>query len=186
MICRRTFVIGGAAAAVSSTPALANTPPVFELAPELKPQWVRVTREVEAGRIVVVTAEHFLYWVTEPGKAIRYGVGVGKAGLSFRGDAVIQRKAKWPSWRPTSAMIQREPHKYEKFKDGVPGGPTNPLGSRALYLYQGSRDTYFRIHGTTQPSSIGRSVSNGCIRMLNTHVADLYERVPLGTRVSVY
>ena len=82
-------------------------------------------------------------------------------------------------------MIRRSPEKYARFAGGVPGGPGNPLGARALYLYKGKRDTYFRIHGTTQPSSIGRSVSNGCIRMINEHVKDLYERVPLGARVVV-
>lgn len=184
MVSRRDVILGAAAASVVAPQAFSNTPPVFELPPELKPQWVRVTREVEPGRLVVITNNHFLYWVTEPGRAIRYGVGVGKAGLSFRGEATIERKAKWPSWRPTASMIERNP-KYAKFADGMPGGPNNPLGSRALYLYQGGRDTYFRIHGTTQPTSIGRSVSNGCIRMLNEHVADLYERVPVGTRVTV-
>ena len=110
---------------------------------------------------------------------------MGKAGLTFQGTAVIRRKAEWPSWTPTKNMIRRDPDKYAKYAHGVPGGPGNPLGARALYLYKGERDTYFRIHGTTQPWSIGRSVSNGCIRMLNTHVKDLYERVPLGTVVTV-
>ena len=82
-------------------------------------------------------------------------------------------------------MIERNPRAYRKFADGMPGGPTNPLGARAIYLFQNGRDTYFRIHGTTEPSSIGRSVSNGCIRMINEHVEDLYERVPVGTRVVV-
>jgi len=82
-------------------------------------------------------------------------------------------------------MIRREPRKYARYANGVPGGRGNPLGARALYLYQGNRDTMFRIHGTTEPRSIGRSVSNGCIRMLNSHVIDLYRRVPTGTRVVV-
>ena len=119
------------------------------------------------------------------GKARRYGVGVGKAGLAFKGSAEIKRKAEWPSWTPTANMIKREPQKYKRYAKGVPGGPDNPLGARALYLYKGGRDTYYRIHGTTQPNSIGRSVSNGCIRMINDHVIDLYNRVPLGTKVVV-
>lgn len=117
--------------------------------------------------------------------ARRYGIGVGRAGLVFRGSADIGRKAEWPSWTPTKNMIKREPDKYAKFANGVPGGPNNPLGSRALYLYRDGKDTYYRIHGTTQPSSIGQSVSNGCIRMINAHVEDLYERVDVGAKVVV-
>lgn len=184
MLCRRELILGGAALLSTGSAALSASPQPFELPEELKPQWVRVNREIEPGRIVVITNDHFLYLVTEKGLALRYGVGVGKAGLSFSGDAIISRKAKWPSWRPTNSMIERNPD-YARWAEGMPGGPKNPLGSRALYLYQNGRDTYFRIHGTTQPSSIGRSVSNGCIRMLNSHVADLYDRVPLGTRVTV-
>ncbi|MGB7432438.1 MAG: L,D-transpeptidase, partial [Ahrensia sp.] len=101
------------------------------------------------------------------------------------GSATIARKAKWPSWTPTQNMIRREPGKYAKHAGGVPGGPNNPLGARAPYLSKGTRDTYYRIHGTTQPWTIGQSVSNGCIRMINDHVADLYDRVPIGARVIV-
>ena len=137
------------------------------------------------GTIVVDTKNHFLYLIESPVSARRYGVGVGRAGLAFKGSATIKRKAKWPSWRPTDNMIRRDPGKYKRYAKGVPGGPGNPLGAHALYLYKGNRDTYFRIHGTTQPWSIGRSVSNGCIRMLNDHVIDLYRRVPLGSRVVV-
>ena len=113
---------------------------------------------------------------------------MGKAGLEFTGEAVIQVKKEWPTWRPTNEMIEREPQTYAKFKDNdyvEPGGPGNPLGARALYLFQNGRDTFFRIHGTTQPGTIGRSVSNGCIRMINEHVIDLYQRVPVGTKVTV-
>jgi len=179
---RRELLLGGAALCLPQT-AFASTEP-FVVDPAFVPQEVRVNRDLEPGQIIVVTRDHFLYLVTGKGKAIRYGVGVGKAGLSFEGQAVIQRKAKWPSWRPTAEMIRRSP-KYAKYANGVPGGPDNPLGARALYLYQNGRDTYFRIHGTTDPSSIGRSVSNGCIRMINEHVTDLYERVPVGTPVHV-
>lgn len=149
------------------------------------PQRVRIRKVFIPGQIVVVPREHLLYWIDKRGSAMRYGVGIGKAGLEFKGQAVIARKAEWPNWRPTDQMIEREPHKYAKYKNGVPGGPKNPLGARALYLYRGGRDTYFRIHGTTDPSSIGQSRSNGCIRMINEHVIDLYERVPVGTVVTV-
>ena len=152
------------------------------------PQMVRIKKEFQAGEILVLPRSFYLYWVTEPRKALRYGVGVGRAGLTFKGEATIDRKREWPSWRPTDNMIARDPHKYPQFIDNryiMPGGPRNPLGARALYLYQNGVDTYFRIHGTTQPNSIGRSVSNGCIRMLNEHVTDLYDRVPVGTKVTV-
>ena len=106
-------------------------------------------------------------------------------GLAFRGAAIIERKAKWPAWRPTLNMIKRDPNRYARYAGGVPGGPGNPLGSRALYLYRDGRDTFYRIHGTTEPWTIGQAVSNGCIRMVNEHVEELYERVQLGTRVVV-
>jgi len=185
MLTRRDLLASGAAL-VTAGPAFANTPKGgFTVHPSLLPQRVEVQEQFVAGQIIVVPSHHLLYWIDQKGSAMRYGVGVGKAGLEFTGQAIIQRKAEWPSWRPTNAMIEREPHKYTKFKDGVPGGPGNPLGARALYLYQNGIDTYFRIHGTTQPSSIGRSVSNGCIRMINDHVVDLYSRVPVGTIVTV-
>lgn len=156
----------------------------FKLDKKYEPQTVKFTG-YRAGTIVVDPKNHFLYLVERWGKARRYGVGVGKAGLAFKGSAEIKRKAEWPSWTPTANMIKREPQKYKRYAKGVPGGPDNPLGARALYLYKGGRDTYYRIHGTTQPNSIGRSVSNGCIRMINDHVIDLYNRVPLGTKVVV-
>ena len=156
----------------------------FKLDKKYEPQTVKFTG-YRAGTIVVDPKNHFLYLVERWGKARRYGVGVGKAGLAFKGSAEIKRKAEWPSWTPTANMIKREPHKYKRYAKGVPGGPNNPLGARALYLYQGNQDTYYRIHGTTEPNSIGRSVSNGCIRMINDHVIDLYNRVPIGTKVVV-
>ena len=145
--------------------------------------------DMGAPQILVLPRAHFLYFVDEPGSAMRYGFGVGKAGLEFTGEAVIQYKREWPDLRPTDEMIEREPDRYQKFMEDEkyrqPGGPRNPLGARALYLYQNGVDTYFRIHGTTAPRSIGRSVSNGCIRMINDHVVDLYDRVPRGTKVTV-
>ena len=185
MISRREFLASTAVLAAAPLSAAANTPPEFELSDELRPRYVRINKDLPAGMIIVVPQTHFLYLVTEPEKGIRYGVGVGRAGLEFQGRAIIERKAKWPSWRPTDSMIERDPKRYARFADGVPGGPNNPLGARALYMYENGIDTYYRIHGTTDPTSIGRSVSNGCIRMINEHVADLYERVPLGTEVVV-
>jgi len=137
------------------------------------------------GTIVVDTAARYLYLVGENGRAMRYGVGVGLEGLAFEGVGVIQRKAMWPSWRPTTSMIAREPERYGPLADGMPPGPMNPLGSRALYLYRNGVDTLFRIHGSMEEASIGQSVSSGCIRLLNHDVIDLYRRVPVGSRVVV-
>ncbi|SIS69394.1 L,D-transpeptidase catalytic domain [Roseivivax lentus] len=185
MFSRRTFL--AASAATLATPAIARAQG-FRLDPIYTPQTVRVKDTLAPQQIIVLPRAHFLYFVEAPGQARRYGVGVGKAGLEFSGEAVIQVKKEWPTWRPTNEMIEREPDTYAKFKDNEyvqPGGPGNPLGARALYLFQNGRDTFYRIHGTTQPSSIGRSVSNGCIRMINDHVIDLYNRVPTGTKVTV-
>lgn len=183
MLTKRSFVLGlGAMAFAPIAPAMAHNK--FKLLEKYQPQTVGFSG-YSPGTIIVDPRAHFLYLQLDDGKARRYGVGVGRAGLAFRGTATIGRKAKWPSWTPTSNMIRREPKKYAKFAGGVPGGPGNPLGARALYLYRENRDTMYRIHGTTEPSSIGRSVSNGCIRMINAHVEDLYERVQVGAKVVV-
>ncbi|MDS9467156.1 L,D-transpeptidase [Paracoccus sp. MBLB3053] len=151
------------------------------------PTEVAIRSDFEVGSIVVVSKDFFLYHVVSPGRAIRYGVAVGKDELIWRGRATVGRKTEWPSWKPTPAMIKRKPQQYGKWADGMPGGPTNPLGARALYLYDANgNDTSIRIHGTTEPGSIGRAVSNGCLRMRNEAVMDLYEQVPVGTPVYVY
>jgi lipoprotein-anchoring transpeptidase ErfK/SrfK len=137
------------------------------------------------GTIVVDTNNRFLYLVMENGQALRYGIGVGKAGMAWSGTATIGRKATWPTWTPTSDMIAREPERNLPWKNGMPGGLTNPLGPRAMYLYDNGRDTMFRIHGTTEPQTIGQAVSSGCIRMFNQDVIDLHDRVPVGTQVVV-
>lgn len=137
------------------------------------------------GTIVVDPHNRFLYLVEKDGKAVRYGVGVGRAGLEFTGSANIQLKREWPHWTPTAAMIAREPKRYAKWAGGMDGGEGNPLGARALYLFKDGRDTHYRIHGTTEPGSIGKAVSSGCIRMMNQDIVDLYGRVPLHTRVVV-
>ncbi|GGE39643.1 hypothetical protein GCM10007276_16200 [Agaricicola taiwanensis] len=137
------------------------------------------------GTIVVDPYARFLYLIMENGKAMRYGIGVAKAGLEFEGEADIARKARWPGWTPTPNMIKRDPERYAAFAKGLDGGLSNPLGARALYLYQGGRDTLYRIHGTNEPWSIGQSVSSGCIRLLNQDIIDLHSRVPNGSRVVV-
>ncbi|MEP2881144.1 MAG: L,D-transpeptidase [Sulfitobacter sp.] len=180
---RRSFLTSTVAAAALPLMAQART-----AAYSAAPQMVPMKAQYAPGQLLILPRSHYLYFVTAPGQAMRYGVGVGKAGLEFTGTATIDVKKEWPTWRPTNEMIEREPQTYERFignTDAQPGGPGNPLGARALYLFQNGRDTFFRIHGTTQPNSIGRSVSNGCIRMLNEHVIDLYQRVPIGTKVTV-
>lgn len=186
MLSRRCFVAGGICTGILAGPLVANAHIAgsFQLDPRFAPRTVRYPG-YGPGTIVVDTGNRFLYLSLENDNARRYGVGVGRAGLSLKGAALVGRKAEWPSWRPTRNMIRRNPTKYARYANGVPGGRNNPLGARALYLYRDGRDTLYRIHGTNEPSSIGRSVSNGCIRMLNDHVIDLYERVPVGTQVVV-
>jgi lipoprotein-anchoring transpeptidase ErfK/SrfK len=143
------------------------------------------TRE-QPGTIVVDPASRYAYLVKEGGRAIRYGVGVGKTeAFNFQGEALIARKAAWPRWTPTPSMIKREPERYGPYAGGLNGGPTNPLGARALYLYRDGRDTLYRLHGTNEPWTIGQTVSSGCIRFLNQDIIDLYRRVPLNTRTIV-
>ena len=187
MLDRRLFLLGTLALLAIPNAASATTRKrrrLFKLARRYKPQRVRF-RGYPPGTIVVDPKRRFLYLVETSTHARRYGVGVGRAGLAFTGSATIGRKAKWPRWTPTKNMIRREPGKYAKYAGGLAGGRGNPLGARALYLYRGKRDTMYRIHGTTQPWSIGRAVSSGCIRMLNAHVSDLYARVPTGASVVV-
>jgi lipoprotein-anchoring transpeptidase ErfK/SrfK len=137
------------------------------------------------GSIVVNIPERKLYLVENDGMALRYSVGVGRSeALNFRGSAVIGRKEKWPHWTPTSTMMAAMP-RYRAYAGGMKGGLGNPLGARALYLYRDGHDTYFRLHGTNEPESIGHAVSSGCIRLLNQDIIDLYNRVPVGTHVTV-
>jgi lipoprotein-anchoring transpeptidase ErfK/SrfK len=136
------------------------------------------------GTIVIDTSGPFLYLVEPGGKALRYGIAIGREGFGWTGTGHIGRTARWPGWTPPPAMIEREPH-LEKWRNGMPGGLNNPLGARALYIYFGNRDSGYRIHGTNQPGSIGWAASSGCFRMLNQDVIDLYERVERGAKVVV-
>ena len=142
------------------------------------------------GTIIVDVQNHFLYSIEGSGRAIRYGIGVGRQGFTWSGTATVHNKQEWPDWYPPREMIERKPELMRQVSTlqsglGVPGGPDNPLGARALYLWQGNKDTLFRIHGTNEPETIGRSVSSGCIRMLNQDVIDLYARTPVGAKVVV-
>ena len=155
------------------------------LDPQFQAQVVSFTTEEAAGTIVVDSANKFLYFVLEDDMAIRYGVGVGREGFGWTGTVHVGAKSQeWPTWTPPPEMIERRPE-LVKYAGGMPGGPDNPLGARALYLYDGGRDTMFRIHGTNEPWSIGGNVSSGCIRMLNAHVSELARMVEVGTKVIV-
>lgn len=151
------------------------------LDPKYRRQIVSYTGPEKPGTIVVDIDERQLTLVQAEGSAVRYGVGVGKLGFSWKGEARVGRKGVWPDWSPTTTMVSLNPDLPRTRKGGV----DNPLGARALYLYQGDRDILFRIHGTNEPWSIGEQMSSGCVRMLNEDIVDLFERVPVGTRVLV-
>lgn len=140
--------------------------------------------EEEAGTIVIDLANKFLYLVLENGKARRYGIGVGRAGLRWSGTAEISYKRVWPVWTPPLLTMEVWPNLI-RYANGMPPGEDNPLGARALNLRIDGKETYYRIHGTYEAESIGKAVSSGCIRMLNQDVIDLFERVPVGTKVVV-
>jgi lipoprotein-anchoring transpeptidase ErfK/SrfK len=162
----------------------ANNP--WGLHPRFMPTRVQHNPGLTPGDLHVDAVARYIYHIGTDGSAMRYGVAIGRAGLYEPGVFRIGRKAQWPSWTPTANMIRREPNVYGQFADGVPGGPSNPLGARAFYLYVGSRDTYLRIHGTPQPWSIGTSASSGCVRMVNAHVIDLYDNVQVGATAHLY
>jgi lipoprotein-anchoring transpeptidase ErfK/SrfK len=161
---------------------LANPPYAKATIPqEYQRHIVDYDRHEAPGTIVVDTGNKYLYYVMAKGKAIRYGVTVGEEGQSWSGVARVGNKTEWPSWTPTEGEKQRLGH----LPNYVPGGNANPMGARALYLFEGSRDTQYRIHGTNQPEYIGQAISSGCIRMTNEDVIDLYNRVKVGTPVVV-
>lgn len=148
-----------------------------ELAPNLRRQVVDYSSNVAAGSVVIDTAHTYLYYVLGDGRAIRYGIGVGREGFTWSGVQSVTRKAEWPDWIPPAEMIARQPYLARV----TAGGPGNPLGARAIYL----GNTVYRIHGTNLPETIGQNVSSGCIRMQNADVIDLYRRVTLGAKVIV-
>ena len=193
---RRCFMGGVAAVALIGLPAgagateqrlLPNEPFEVEMADlrtipaQYRKQLVDYETTELPGTIVINTYERHLYLVMENGQALRYGIGVGREGFAWNGDATIKRKEVWPEWRPPEDMREREPDLPEVME----GGPENPLGARALYLFEGDKDTLYRIHGTNFPKSIGTAQSSGCIRLLNQDIIDLYGRVPLGSKVVV-
>ena len=195
---RRQILLGAGALMIPSVPALAESGDIrynfnnlgrslgTRVSGYKGKQTVSFRTREKPGTIVIKTRQRALYLVLGGGKAIKYGVGVGRQGFSWSGAAHIRRKAKWPAWYPPEEMRERELKKYgRKLPKMMPGGPNNPLGARALYLFQGNRDTLYRIHGTNNPSSIGTAQSSGCIRLLNEEIVDLYGRVRIGAKVVV-
>lgn len=146
---------------------------------------VRLRTRHRAGTVIVDTKKKYLYLVRGNNRAIRYGIGVGREGFGWGGTVRVAHKAKWPSWTPPKEMIEREWRENRRRVSYMKGGPKNPLGARALYLYKGGGDTGYRIHGTNEPWSIGLNMSSGCIRLLNKDVSDLYSRVRVGAKVVV-
>jgi lipoprotein-anchoring transpeptidase ErfK/SrfK len=159
---------------------------ISEMDPRFLRQVVPYPTKQLTGTVVVDLEQQFAYLVGENGRALRYGVGVGKQeAFNFQGTALVGRKAQWPRWTPTPNMIRREPDRYGRFAGGLAGGPDNPLGPRALYLYRDGTDTLYRLHGTVEPWTIGTMVSSGCVRLINQDIIDLYRRVLIGSKVVV-
>lgn len=154
--------------------------------PRFLPQRVEARDGLAAGDIHVDAVARYLYHIRDDGTAMRYGVAIARGRLYEPGRYTIRRKARWPSWTPTADMIARDPGAYQQHAGGMPGGPSNPLGARALYLYVGNRDTYLRIHGTPSPRSIGGRASSGCVRMVMAHIIDLYPNVATGSRAILH
>lgn len=175
------FGVGGCTAAPE---------PTREVDPAFQRKVVTYDSREAPGTIVVDPGSHFLYLVQQSGQAVRYGVGVGGEGFGWSGVATVHTKQEWPDWYPPQEMLLRKPELRQAMVQlqsglGMPGGPDNPIGARALYLWQGNKDTLYRIHGTNEPWTIGHNVSAGCIRMTNEDVVDLYNRTPMGTKVVV-
>ena len=190
MIDRRHFLVSGLGALATPAIAQSTNAPAETAAPEawtpdpIMPRVVRLEQPLAPGEVHVDPATFSLYWTLPGNRAIRYAVGIGRGNLYESGEFYVGAKKVWPSWTPTPEMIERDPDQYLQFKDGVPGGPDNPLGARALYLFvPGRGDTFLRIHGTNAPRTIGTAVSNGCVRLINPQIQHLYEQVPLNTRV---
>jgi len=184
-LTRRHFIATGAAF-LGATPLVAQTAPQAAQNPNA-PAMVRLAVPLAPNEIHVDPNFFYLYWTQPNRTAVRYRVGIGKADLYENGEFFVGAKKEWPSWTPTPEMIERDPAAYKQYEDGMEGGPNNPLGARALYLFQPGRgDTFLRIHGTNAPRTIGGAVSNGCVRLINEEIMDLYERVPLRSRVVLH
>ncbi|MEQ9696038.1 L,D-transpeptidase [Shimia sp. SDUM112013] len=211
MFTRRTFLMSSAAAAATPIATSVQAAPVSDRSrwaawdaqvtpanydpatsnpwgfhPRFLPQRIKANPGLTPGDIHVDAVARYLYHIQGDGTAMRYGVAIARGNLYEPGTYTIKRKAKWPTWTPTAAMIKRDPQDYAKYANGMNGGPNNPLGSRAFYLFDGNRDTYLRIHGSPHPRSIGGRASSGCVRMVMAHINGLYDQVALGTTVHLH
>ena len=192
MLNRRAVAFGALATAFAG-PAAANPlsrlfgKPKGGMPERFLPQEVDVNPDLTAGEIHVIKKDFYLYWTLGNGRARRYGIALGADDRNYTGVLTVRRKREWPSWIPTPEMVRLEPEIYGPYAKGLPGGdPRNALGARALYLYSGNVDTYYRIHGTPQPETIGTGFSSGCVRLTNDHVTELYDMVPVGTKVYLF
>ncbi|WP_157014191.1 L,D-transpeptidase [Mesorhizobium xinjiangense] len=158
--------------------------PIHKVPRKYHRQIVRYETAEKPGTIIVDTKDKFLYLVQPDGKAVRYGIGIGREGFEWKGTARVAMKREWPTWTPPSAMIGRQPE-LAKWRGGMPPGLTNPLGARALYLFNRNGDTGYRLHGTPEWNSIGKAMSSGCIRLMNQDIIDLYNRAEVGAKVIV-
>ena len=158
--------------------------PVMKVPSQYRRQVVKYQTTEKPGTIIVETGTKHLYYVMPNGKAMRYGIGVGKEGFEWKGTTRIAMKREWPVWTPPPAMIKRRPD-LAKWRGGMPGGPQNALGARAMYLYNKGGDSGYRLHGTPEWFSIGKAMSSGCIRLINQDVIDLYSRAEVGAKVIV-
>ena len=158
--------------------------PIEKVPMKYRRQIVRYDTAEKPGTIVVDTANKFLYYVMDDGKAMRYGIGVGREGFEWHGTAHVALKREWPTWTPPAAMIKRQPE-LKKWANGMPPGLTNPLGARALYLFNKGGDSGYRLHGSPEWNSIGHAMSSGCIRLMNQDIIDLYNRAEVGAKVIV-
>lgn len=191
---RRTFLAAAGAGLAAAGPgagwaqsAYDATLKPYGLPENLLPRYVNVSPALAPREVHVSPAEFGLYLTLGQGRAIRYTCGIGRAGLYEPGEFFVGARKEWPAWTPTPDMIERDPAAYKKYEDGMPGGPANPLGARALYLFTPERgDTFLRIHGTNDPTTIGKRVSNGCARLVNNQMVHLYRRVPMNARVVLY
>jgi lipoprotein-anchoring transpeptidase ErfK/SrfK len=158
--------------------------PIHQVDRKYHRQVVAYPTKEKAGTIIVDTKDKHLYFVMGDGKAMRYGIGVGREGFEWKGTTTVAMKREWPVWTPPPAMIRRQPE-LAKWRGGQPGGLSNPLGARALYLYRGGNDSGYRLHGTPEWKSIGRAMSSGCIRLMNQDIIDLHDRAKVGAKVIV-
>ena len=181
----QSFLLNYGARPQEKFPLPAINPRVLE--PEFRRQRVSYPTGEEPGTLVVDTRSYFLYLVEPSGTAMRYGVGLGRQGFEWSGRARVAWKRPWPTWTPPEEMIARQPEleQYSAKNGGMKPGLGNPLGARALYIFQGNVDTLYRLHGTNEPASIGKAVSSGCVRLINQDVVDLYDRVRSGARIVV-